>query len=191
MYLYAVEKFQLKSITHKFLIRGHTQNEGDAVHSTIEKSLKKAKKSGPIYAPDQYVSIIRSAKKKGNPFIVKEMSFSDFMDLKLLSDEMAFNYSKNVNGDQIKMSEIKMLRFEKGNDSYFYKISYDDSSWQRVQIRTVSRRSSGARDLKNIFLKPAYNSKLPISANKKADIQSLINSNIIPRFYEPFYSTYF
>lgn len=190
MYLYAVEKFQVKSITHKFLIRGHTQNEGDAVHSTIEKSLKKAKKSGPVYVPDQYVSIIRSAKKKGNPFIVREMSFGDFMDLKLLSDEMAFNYSKNINGDQIKLSDIKMLRFEKGNDSYFYKTSYDDdASWQAVQIRTISRRSSGARDIKRINLKPAYNSKLPINANKKADILSLIQSNIIPRFYEPFFSS--
>lgn len=98
MYLYAVEKFRLKSITHKFLIRGHTQNEGDVVHSTIEKSLKKVKKSRPIYVPDQYVSVIRTAKKKGNPFIVKEMSFGDFMNLKLLTDEMAFNYSKNING---------------------------------------------------------------------------------------------
>lgn len=189
MYLYAVERFQVKSILHKFLIRGHTQNEGDSVHSTIEKSLKKAKKSGPIYVPDQYVSLIRSAKKKGYPFIVKEMSFRHFMDLKLLSDEMAFNYSKSVNGEQIKLSDIKMLRFEKGSDSYFYKTSYNDAEWQRVQIKTVNRRSSGVRDIKKIILKPAYNSKLPISANKKADILSLIQSNIIPRFYEPAFSS--
>lgn len=49
MYLYAVQTLKIKSITHKFLIKGHTQNEGDNVHSVIEKSVKKSLKSGPIY----------------------------------------------------------------------------------------------------------------------------------------------
>ena len=64
MYLYAVTTLNINSIIHKFLIRGHTQNEGDAAHSVIEKNIKRAKKSGPIYVPDQYVSLIRTAKKK-------------------------------------------------------------------------------------------------------------------------------
>ncbi|KAJ8926788.1 hypothetical protein NQ314_020812, partial [Rhamnusium bicolor] len=48
---------------HKYLVRGHTQNEGDAIHSIIERSLKKCKKSGPIYVPSQYVSVIQNEKK--------------------------------------------------------------------------------------------------------------------------------
>lgn len=51
MYLYAVQKTQVKSITHKFLTVGHTQNEGDSMHSVIEKAKKRARKSGPIYVP--------------------------------------------------------------------------------------------------------------------------------------------
>lgn len=43
MYLYAVEKFQINSITHKYLIRGNMQNKGNAIHSIIEKSIKKRK----------------------------------------------------------------------------------------------------------------------------------------------------
>jgi hypothetical protein len=52
-------------ITHKFLITGHTQNEGDNVHSIIEKAVKRHLKGGAIceYVPAQYVSIIRGAKK--------------------------------------------------------------------------------------------------------------------------------
>lgn len=70
MYLYAVQKFKIKSITHKCLIRGYIQNEGNNVHSVIEKSIKQALKSGPIYIPIDYVRLIRSAKKKtGNPYI--------------------------------------------------------------------------------------------------------------------------
>ncbi|CAG4958617.1 unnamed protein product [Parnassius apollo] len=51
MYHYAVSTLNINSVTLKFLVRGHTQNEGDNAHSLIEKAIKKAKKSGPIYVP--------------------------------------------------------------------------------------------------------------------------------------------
>lgn len=65
MYQYATNTLpKLRSITHKFLIKGHTQNEGDAVHSTIQKNITRALKSSPIYVPDQYITLIKTAKKK-------------------------------------------------------------------------------------------------------------------------------
>lgn len=55
MYSYCLIKYpNIKSITHKFLIRGHTQNERDSVHATIEKPIQRRVKSGNIYAPSQY-----------------------------------------------------------------------------------------------------------------------------------------
>lgn len=63
-YLYAVQNLDIKSITHKYLIRGHSQNEGDSVHSVIERAIKEAKKTRPIYGPEQYISLIQSAKKR-------------------------------------------------------------------------------------------------------------------------------
>nr|CAH7753406.1 unnamed protein product [Callosobruchus chinensis] len=58
LYLYAVQKFDfLNCITHKLLIKGHTQNEGDSVHSVIESQIKRSLKSGPIYVPMQYVAV--------------------------------------------------------------------------------------------------------------------------------------
>lgn len=59
-----MNKFNIKSINHKYLIRGHTQNEGNAVHSIIKKAIKNSKKSGSIYVPEQYVSLIRNAMKR-------------------------------------------------------------------------------------------------------------------------------
>lgn len=38
--MYAVQQFKIKSIVHKYLIAGHTQNEGDATHSTIEREVR-------------------------------------------------------------------------------------------------------------------------------------------------------
>lgn len=64
MFVLAVTTLRsVKAINHKFLICGHTQNEGDGAHSLIEKQVKKALKSGSIYLPHQYIPIIRAAKK--------------------------------------------------------------------------------------------------------------------------------
>lgn len=109
-----MEHFCINSITHKYFIRGHTQNEGDAIHSIIEKSLRKSKKSGPIYIPDQYVSIIRNSKKKGSPIEVKEMSFPDFFYLKTLFDDMGLILTRNTDGDEFKINSIKVMQFKKG-----------------------------------------------------------------------------
>ncbi|KAJ8940885.1 hypothetical protein NQ314_010548 [Rhamnusium bicolor] len=52
VYIYAVEHFQIGSITHKFLIRGHTQNEADAIHSIIEKKFRWLKNLDPFIFPN-------------------------------------------------------------------------------------------------------------------------------------------
>lgn len=53
MWEYASYTLKLK-ITHRFLERGHTQNEGDSMHAVIEN----AKKGKIIYMPDQWVILI-------------------------------------------------------------------------------------------------------------------------------------
>ncbi|CAH2106510.1 unnamed protein product [Euphydryas editha] len=84
----ALRKYpNIKSITHKYLTAGDTQNEGVAVHSTIGKSIKKTLRSGPIYVPRQNAVIIRNAKKKGKPDNVNKISYNDFFSMKSLADE--------------------------------------------------------------------------------------------------------
>lgn len=57
LYIYAVLTMNIQSIHHKFLIVTcscfslHTQNEGDYMHSVIEKQRKNVLRSGPIYIP--------------------------------------------------------------------------------------------------------------------------------------------
>lgn len=186
LYLYAVEHLEIQSITHKYLIRGHTQNEGDAIHSIIEKSVTRAKKSGPIYVPDQYVSLIRNAKKRGNPLQVKELSFEDFYDLKALHDVISPKLAKNTNGDAFKLQEVKVLQFQKGNEIFFYKTSYKQIEWNEVQFK--GRKSKSPSSVK-ISLKPAYSAKIALSDNKLRDLNNLCEDNLIPRFYKAFYDS--
>lgn len=46
LYIYAAKKFNIY-ITHRFLQKGHTQNEGDSIHSVI----KRASQTKTIYTP--------------------------------------------------------------------------------------------------------------------------------------------
>lgn len=75
MYMYALRKFpKIKSITHKFSIKGHTQNEGDVVHLVIEKEIKRACKSRPLFIPAQYVQLMRTTKKTQRFYQVNKFS---------------------------------------------------------------------------------------------------------------------
>ncbi|KAK5648032.1 hypothetical protein RI129_002924 [Pyrocoelia pectoralis] len=67
MYLYAMCNTEVNSIVHKFLTVGHTQNEGDSMHSVIERQKKRALKSEPIFVPSQWPPLMKTAIKEGRP----------------------------------------------------------------------------------------------------------------------------
>lgn len=69
MYLLAAKKYQIK-ICHRFLEKGHTQNEGDSVHALIEKTAR----GREIYSPDEWYSLVRWAKINDKPYKVLEVN---------------------------------------------------------------------------------------------------------------------
>ncbi|CAK1598252.1 unnamed protein product [Parnassius mnemosyne] len=197
LYLYALKNLPIKSIIHKFLVKGHTQNEGDAVHSTIEREIKKLLKSGPIYVPDQYIAAIKNARKKGNPYIVNVMSHRDFYDIKLLSDN---NLLKNTEGEKIKIGDIKIIKVVKYLDEHFkvkmfYKNSYLEQNFKEIRLETnriATRRQQSSQNRDQDYnvsyqLKPLYSAKLPLAERKRNDIKSLIEQNLIPKYYASSY----
>lgn len=136
-YAFAVATMRVNSITHKVLIRGHSQNEGDNVHSVIEKQVKLYTKSGPIYCPQQYATLIRTAKKTGKPYHVEELTHDKFYDLKALQEEWGNNFTVNVDREQIKWHDIKQLRVEKQQPmSFFYKTSYEETVFKKARARS-------------------------------------------------------
>lgn len=189
MYYYAVNTLPIKSITHKFLIRGHTQNKADAVHSVIEKNVKRAKKAGPIYTPAEYISLIKNAKKNGVQFTVKEMNFDSFIDMKLLSEDVNLNVNKDVDGNTFKILDTKVIKFMKDSEIYQFQCSYKSDNWTAARIRTG--RIGNKKRVQDIKLNQLYNEKLPIPNRKKEDIRQLISSNIVPKFYEPYFNNLF
>lgn len=197
MYLYAISKFQnIKSIQHKFLITGHTQNEGDSVHSIIERQVKRTLKSGPVYTPDQFVSIVRSAKKNGPPYHITEMSHEEFFDIKDLSSKIMQPTLRNTDNEDFRISDLKVIKVDKEHpSSFFYKFSYSSEEFQEVELKKNNRRTTSRNankleeNIREIQLRPAFTKKPSISERKKADLMDLVKKNHIPRIYKTFFES--
>lgn len=186
LYAYAVTKLKsINKITHKYLIRGHTQNDVDSVHSVIEKKITRYKKSSAIYVPDQYITLIREAKKKGQPYKVVERSHNDFFDLKDLVQKCGFkDVFKTNDGDIVKTSEIRVFEVRKSDPGFFFcKLSYEQELFSTVSF--TSRRNS--TDMSKVAFIKAYNEKIGISDLKKKGILGLVEKNIVPSYYGEFY----
>ncbi|XP_053957290.1 uncharacterized protein LOC128862591 [Anastrepha ludens] len=166
MYAYAVHNYNLKSITHKYLIKGHSQNEGDNVHSVFEKQVKRHLSSNPIYTPDQYTSLIATAKKTGPPYKVRELSYEAFYDLKALQEEWGHNFSTNKDNQKVIWRDIKVLQVNKENPhSFFYKTSYKDIDFQEVSLR------NNLKPWSCINLCAIYSERLSLPQIKQKDIK--------------------
>lgn len=187
-YFYAVQNYNIKSITHKYLVTGHTQNEGDNVHSLIEKNIKRALKSGPIYTPDQYVMLVKTAKKTGEPYIVEELSFDDIFDLKKMTEQTSFGFNKDNSGNIFRFNDACVFKVERESpDKFFYKNSYEESEYKEVGIKSRSSRIGTSDTFQNVKLQCAYKNPLPIPKKKYADLMDLVKANAIKKCHSNFY----
>jgi len=96
MWEYATYSLKV-NIMHKFLEKGHAENEGDSMHATIEC----VKKNKAIYVSVQWVTLVRCAKVK-KPYIFFEMCNQDFFDFKPLVDNPRLNWKMSTNNNIIK-----------------------------------------------------------------------------------------
>ena len=71
MLWYALGTMRFRSIEHVFFVSGHSQNEGDSMHFTIERSSRNI----AVDTPNQWAQQMRSAKRKRPRYIVKELAF--------------------------------------------------------------------------------------------------------------------
>lgn len=189
-YLFAVAKYKIKSITHKFFVVGHGQNEGDTSHSVIEKAVKKFLKNGPIYVPAHYSAIISSAKKKGSRFQVHEMAHHDFYDMKHLTQNLVnSSFNENCEGKKFNFNDIAIVKVERAHlDRFFYKTSYKETQFQSVIVRNSKTRKRLSQ-LDEYSLVPVYSESISITKKKFDDLQSLLQNKSIPSAHNQFFSS--
>lgn len=117
--MYKTQNFEFDIIEHKFLEKGHTKMEVDAMHSTIEH----AHRNFSIMCMRDWLTAFGMArsnrhahkKKKSTKsgYLTKELLFDEFFDLKDLASHTIINRTTDENKETVKWLKIKRLRYEK------------------------------------------------------------------------------
>lgn len=169
------------TLTLKFLIRGldttYTQNEGDNVHSLIEKEVKRYIKSGPIYTPDQYKYCVnkKCKKKTGNPFKVQELSYDFLIDLKSLNDQWGYNFNEDER-KTVLWNDIKVIKFLKNEPfTFFFKTLYSQEDFRLVNMRNKRKRMSSLEDVSV----SVFTGKIKLTQSKRKGLNELLRKNLI------------
>lgn len=188
MYLYCVDTMDIRKITHKFLIPGHTENEADNMHSCIEREKQRLLNNARnnIYVPSEVSMLIKTSRKTGNAYLVKEMQTEDFLNWKVLAQEIGKNYSINNDEEKCVWSDVKVVEVRKASRNIlYYKTSYKDNQFKEVDLRRRARRSNRS----DYTLIPAYSEVAAITEKKKQDLLSLCKAKAIPVQHHHFYES--
>ncbi|XP_036340055.1 uncharacterized protein LOC118749365 [Rhagoletis pomonella] len=155
----------IELIDHKFLVVGHTHMECDTVHSQIEKKKKKFVNS--IHHPHDWATLIVTTNHKYNAIEMVQDQYFDFGSL--LKNKYTWR-NTNTLGDKFEWKLIRWMRYEKSKSGILqYKLSLQpDEDFKELDI-TQQRRK-----ITNFELKKCYSAPLPISCNKKPDLQSVL-----------------
>lgn len=123
-YLAQVHK---KTITHKFLEKGHTQMEVDSVHHTIEVKLKNKQ----VYCPADYVRYIKEARQRPFPYKVEYLDHSFFKDFNNTCGLKSIRPGKKAGEPQV--ADIRCLQYTP-DGQIRYKLVHE-GDWQELQVR--------------------------------------------------------
>ncbi|XP_075156569.1 uncharacterized protein LOC142229878 [Haematobia irritans] len=160
-----LENPNFEIIDHKFLVVGHTHMECDTVHSQIEK--KKRKCVNCIHHPHDWATLISTTSHK---YSAVEMAQEEFFDFgTLLKDKYSWT-NKNNSGDKFQWKDVRWLRYESsklGTIQYKLSLNMDEEFKDLV----ITRRGKKKIDVE---LNQCYSGPLPISLNKKRDLQSIL-----------------
>ncbi|KAJ8732654.1 hypothetical protein PYW07_015253 [Mythimna separata] len=177
LYVYAAKKFNI-SITHRFLQKGHTQNEGDSVHSVIER----ASQTRTIYTPHEWRLLVRWAKNEGESYVVRNVTQNDVFDFKCLVNNKV--WMKDIKGKKINWSNIREVHAD-GSDpnKLFFKYDLTQPDYNILVIRGNTRNSVQTE------LKPAYSNPIMIPAAKYKDLMDMCRSEVILLEYHPYFNS--
>lgn len=183
MWEYAASIYKV-TITHRFFEKGHTQNEGDSMHATIEC----AKKGKIIYVPSQWITLVRCAKLNKNLYVVYEMSNEDFLNFKPLVENKELNWKNSTTKEIIKWNNIKEIMVSY-KTPFILKIKYDYNAMHFFTVDIISTKNYGRHQKRTSFPIKAYEGKIPIEHLKKNDLVSLCDKGLIPSMYHNFYKS--
>jgi len=145
--------------------------------------IERASRNIPIYSPQQWAAVMRSARTQPKPYQVNELNHNDFIDFMVLGNKyMYFSLGhKDTMGENIAWSKIRALKFKKGEPMTIF-LKYDYA--EEYRSTKLKKATKGKKVEK---LAKMYQTTLNISSAKYADLMQLCNANLIPTGHQEFY----
>ena len=168
-YLYLAKEMDV-TIIQKYLVPGHTQMECDSMHSTIERQIV-----GPVFAPTDYVTLMRSARKSPRPYHVQHLTHDFFKEGFESLYVTSIRPGRRVGDPQV--HDLRVLKYTK--EGIQFKIAHNEDNLEPLPQRI--------RDVAGIVLKQSFPNRLSIKKRKYDDLQSL--KSVVPQDYHNFYDT--
>ncbi len=126
--------------------------------------------------------------KAGGPYLVIPVEYWEFINFRELSPLLLSNTLTDENGDKVKWLEIKEVMFQKENPEMMYiKYKHTDTTYIAIPQRSIATRSRNITSANDLALHQLYDSQLPISKEKKADLLQMCGSSVIPKEYHEYY----
>ena len=179
---YALQKFNFTSVEHKFLEKGHTQNENDSIHAAIEN----ASRNISVYTTPQWAAIVSAARPQ-KPYIVKEMDINDFYNFKEVSKQLK-NLDLDVNREKVYWSMIRTMKITAQNPNILqFQYEYEGPIYEINLVQRLRRSHEIPPNPRNIILQQLKDQRPLISKEKYDDLVSLCQKNIIPSVHHHFF----
>jgi len=99
----------IKEIKLVFLLPGHTCMPVECLIATIDRFIK----NKTVWTPSEWPTLIRNAYTNPRPLEIVEMKSSDFFNWTLFSNSIFPNHLKKDGGEQISISELRYVLFQK------------------------------------------------------------------------------
>lgn len=163
----------LKTITQKYFVSGHSFNSCDRSFAVIEKA--KSTSSG-LFTPDEWIQLIRDAKKADPKFVVTKMESADFFSSSDLQS-LIINRKKDVEGKKVNWLGFTSIKYSK--DELF---SLTVNTRTKIDIRRESVDEAMFGDHAMELLFPNGRT---IDEKKYKDLLDLLR--FIPSKYHEFY----
>lgn len=163
---------QIKAITQKFLLKGHTHMEADSVHALIERKRKKLKNMS-ILTPWDWQQLVRQTSSK---YTVYNMELEDFKSFNTLYDTKKsqnppfVNRKKDINKEQVLLSNCVQIEVKQTNiGTMYFKTNFGNDNQEVDLVRFRRQQIKFPKDLDPVTKVPR-----PISIQKYNDLLALL-----------------
>ncbi|GFO47905.1 tRNA uridine 5-carboxymethylaminomethyl modification enzyme mnmg [Plakobranchus ocellatus] len=126
---------------------GHSKNENDSVHATIERVSKHL----DIYTTPHWAGVISAAKRTKSHYIVKELDEHCFFDFKQVAGHLK-NFDLDVDRQKVQWLNIKSMKITKESPNIVH-ILYDyDARYHQLNLAQRIRKVQHSVDFHEIKL---------------------------------------